>query len=612
MKSFRIHLVLMLCASFFASNLQAAITVFDLFQEDYIITAKSTPGSSVMVFNSYDTRFELFSDNKEYRVAYEYVSGVPLTDLDLFYRSPSSSSFYYVGNHLDDPDVNNSSYEIQLKDRGKLDFRGKTNKSYIDPKWCGQTKIKVTFYKVQLVPKTVLYVSHTAYITIIWDDHCGWSDEGTFGGMTDDDHPLTSTSGGNATYGILGSQAHSWQVFYAANDAGTSDRRMYNVYGSWINEYSFCRNTGNPGSETPVSNYGTNFVEADGGIYFVNNQQKITKATWNATNGWTYSAVNNNAHPVMHNTHIAVDGTGKVFYVGSDGIIRNIYGPTWQHGPLDIQAPTARSNSDLLLADNGRVYYTGSDDKVHYFEWNGQWNSYVANNFAPLVKDNSEIAQGDGHLFYVDQNNKVRSIDGPLSYQQYVVNASAPNAYGSDRMGLEYTIGKVLYFDINRDMHNLYWDGSVWKSAPITGCGVRGKIGSPISVNGNGEIWYVNEFTNQPHKQVYTYCEESGKVGSSDPVALQTENTNPSSLDQNQLSIYPNPSSGRFTLSNLQKEEIKYEILNSTGTLIMDGKVQSDSKTEINLGEYLPRGLYLIRWQSSYSDDINTERIILQ
>ena len=70
--------------------------------------------------------------------------------------------------------------------------------------------------------------------------------------------------------------------------------------------------------------------------------------------------------------------------------------------------------------------------------------------------------------------------------------------------------------------------------------------------------------------------------------------TLPSTNSENKISVYPNPTSGQFAISNLQlAKNNKIEIINLLGEIVFS-KTITDEKEIINISNY-PKGVYFLR-----------------
>lgn len=75
------------------------------------------------------------------------------------------------------------------------------------------------------------------------------------------------------------------------------------------------------------------------------------------------------------------------------------------------------------------------------------------------------------------------------------------------------------------------------------------------------------------------------------------------------ISIYPNPSTGRFTINNEELKISKVDIYNSLGEIVMSGNINNEQLIQINLVNQ-PTGIYFVR--ATNGDIISTQTIILQ
>ena len=231
-------------------------------------------------------------------------------------------------------------------------------------------------------------------------------------------------------------------------------------------------------------------INSPHGLFFVDDNKKAWKANWNGqTSKYDFTKVND-FMAVKNGSDIQVAGDGRVFYIHTDGTIRNILGPAaWQDAILSYQAPLAAAKSDLILADNGRVYYVNTDRKVMYLEWTGnQWTAFFANVYAAKVKAGTEMAVGEGHVFYIADDNKIHFIDGVYSWLQGVRVSNAPNAFHSTsvRTGMDYKQGRLVYVANDRTLGQIGWNGSSWDFIKYSWC-MKATPGTRIDISDNGQ-----------------------------------------------------------------------------------------------------------------------------
>lgn len=374
------------------------------------------------------------------------------------------------------------------------------------------------------------------------------------------------------------------QTFYVAFNG--EDNVLYNTYTG-----GYAHLVATPsGSYTAVSEHGSHVISTPSALYFVNDDEKVSKTTWASGSGWSYSLVNSFANAVKNGSPIQVTGNGTVFYIRTNSGIGAIWGPnSWQHGdPTHGKATTTtQTGSDLVWA-NERLYFVASNGQIKYLIWNGSaWVVVVPNGFAINAKANTQMTYGDGHLFYVGTDDKIHYINGSGSSNTGILHSTAPKAFGSDHMGIDFDGGQLFYITDQRKIHSIYTSGGSWTHNALSYC-LQVKVGSDLHAN-NGYVTYVSDHDDRLHEFIWTPC--SGKK---DATTHLGETPNASDI-----SIYPNPAQ---QASNIVVEfptstaDLQYQVYHVDGKLYKSGTVNPDSHQVHLPTEGLPKGMYLLRW----------------
>ncbi|TNE27485.1 MAG: T9SS type A sorting domain-containing protein [Bacteroidetes bacterium] len=391
------------------------------------------------------------------------------------------------------------------------------------------------------------------------------------------------------------------RTYYAAQDGSS-------VALHYASSSSFGKCVSSSGSYFTLSSTGTNFQINGSTIYMIGNNNKIYKADIDAVNGtYTYSFANGNELEVRAGSDIQVSPVGNIFYIGTDNKVRVITGSAgWQHAPVLQQAIDARSGSDLVFGD-GKLFYVGTDNYIHYLTYNhtiNEWLSYIANTYAIAPKANTEMAYGDGYLFYIGTDNKMHYIDGPNSTDQGVMNSSAPNAYVSGRMGMEYFNGRVQYFTSDRKSFGLDWNGSSWSYATPDYC-VQGRVGTDLSL-GSGLMVFVNDHDRalDAFKWNNTGCKTDGNAQRPIGHTYKDHDLNLASVE-----LYPNPTTnGLVNLTSATSGS--YTISSVDGRVVMEGTVSVAGTHEVQVQD-LQKGVYILNWQGD-NGVADVQRIVVQ
>lgn len=390
------------------------------------------------------------------------------------------------------------------------------------------------------------------------------------------------------------------QTIYVASNG--EDNVLYNTHS---NGYAHLLGTPS-GSYTAVSEHGSHVISKTSGLYFVNNNEKVSKGTWNATNGWTYTLVNTHANAVKDASPIQVTDNGTVFYIRTNSGIGAIWGTnSWQHGdPTHGKATTTtQTGSDLVWADD-KLYFVSSGGQIKYLVWNGTaWVVVIPNSSAINAKANTQMTYGDDHLFYVGTDDKIHYINGTGVSNTGILHSTAPKAYSSDRMGIDFDGGQLFYITDARKIHSIYLSSGSWTHNAISYC-LQVKVGSDLHAN-NGYITYVSDHDDRLHEFIWTPC--SGKKDAT--TSLEGEKP-----VANTLSIFPNPVSQSESILvefPASVSDIQYEVYHIDGKRYSSGTVNPENSQVSISTTNLPKGMYLLRWNDA-NGNAGAQRFAIQ
>lgn len=95
----------------------------------------------------------------------------------------------------------------------------------------------------------------------------------------------------------------------------------------------------------------------------------------------------------------------------------------------------------------------------------------------------------------------------------------------------------------------------------------------------------------------------------SNPVNITVTSIGLTEFESQQLSVYPNPSNGRFTVSSNLSQPVSIEIVDATGRLISSYPNIINGKTEIEI-ENVSSGIYFIRFK--VDDRVDTQKLMIR
>ncbi|OYT15520.1 MAG: hypothetical protein B7C24_12675, partial [Bacteroidetes bacterium 4572_77] len=255
----------------------------------------------------------------------------------------------------------------------------------------------------------------------------------------------------------------------------------------------------------------------------------------------------------------------------------------WQQIGTQINGHMSESEDELgtsiSLNDEGTIMAIGS-----------LWHSGVNyhGGYASVYRNNSgswEQVGADIHGEDAENNSGSVSLNADGSIL-------AVGAYGNSDNGV--SSGKVKIFENNEDS----W---VQMGGDIIGEAAYNYSGVAISLSASGSIVFIGASGNDNGNG-----EDAGHVRAYEYLDPQQVNT----LAQNTFSIFPNPSQGKFTISNTQNqlENGKLLIRNANGQRVFATEFTQFSDVNIDLSNY-PSGVYIL--EISAQDSVCVQKIII-
>jgi len=285
------------------------------------------------------------------------------------------------------------------------------------------------------------------------------------------------------------------------------------------------------------------------------------------------------------------------------GFIAVYDGATWDSIPVEVDNwPKAMCVYNGMLAVGGYMNYSSKKDTLYGV---GLWNG---TKWTPLNKG----IQGSGGVFAMDTMGGNLYIGGqfdsastaPALYHHVFVrnlamwNGTTWDSVGHGATGTVYAMtnfnGSIVvggYFDSVE-----YWNGTKWT---FNGQMTSGDEVNALTVN-NGILYAGGYFTT---------------IGSSGTANYVAQFTLPTAVNEvnatNGVQIYPNPSSGIFTVkSSVNSNQLSVEIYN-----ILGEKVQSfithNSEFSIDLSGQA-KGIYVYRVFNQNGENISSGKLVIQ
>ncbi len=307
---------------------------------------------------------------------------------------------------------------------------------------------------------------------------------------------------------------------------------------------------------------------------------------------WVTAQPNTSAHALTSDYTSLIHTGNKVYYVGTDNRVRNLYGTNYANeAVLNYNAPKVKSSDsdEALVLMDGKLYYIGQDLYVYYLVWNNtaqQYYYYRANYNAPKAAEGSDIIVGDNKVFYQDINNKLHFIDGAT----HGVTDNSITVEGN----LEYGDGKIIFnkrIYSDRQFYNIYKDGSSWGSGMLHPCSFTYHQSFEFA---NGKpLSYISSRDRDAHYMTWSSC----LSGKKEEIFMNSNKPVKPVGHERLVNIYPNPANKELNIE-LVEGGLNITLYNSAGALIRT--INSEEGMIITLDiETLPSGLYFIAWSGN-------------
>ena len=403
----------------------------------------------------------------------------------------------------------------------------------------------------------------------------------------------------------------------------------------------------------PKSRSNTSIATAEYKIYFVGDNRKIYNLYWDG-DSWEQSILNSGAPLAMDGIDICAT-TNNVYYVGDDGKIKNLYwnGSGWSYTTLVSGQPTVRTNSNLYFAEDKIYYISESNDKIYnLYQSGGTWYSSLLNNSAPSVRENSRFVADIGKVYYVAaSDNKVYNYYylGGGSWDYSILTSSSSQVLLNT--GVEIESGKIYYTANDNKIRRQVWNGatSIWTEYLLDASQTLVDAGEQVYVKDgrvyfdhNGWLYYLERTAHSWDSFALAPCPAgpssiSTKLAASTIIPESDQKIyyvgsdrrihsfyyvpcrlnialDKSFDDDNEITLYPNPSSGEINILNNIGElnNCKILIFDLNGELIYTQTENSNIPLlgSIKLSVNLPKGVYLVKLISN--DNSRTGKAIIQ
>jgi hypothetical protein len=267
---------------------------------------------------------------------------------------------------------------------------------------------------------------------------------------------------------------------------------------------------------------------------------------------------------------------GAVYVLNGDGTLVNgwpQYVLNWIFSPVVVADLDQDGHLDIVVGDNVLSPYP--DDYLMAYDKDG--------NFLPGFPR--------GELPAMTAQPSVADIDGDMDYEILYDNNMYENPYqifhhdGSEFDAFELDPGYGIFYNslLTRDLNG------------------DGNLNIMLSTNdfNNNECYHHIYDLNIPYNPDYIAIEthqynsrNTGEYGVEDVIIGIEEQL----VENNNISVYPNPISNHFYIEGLNFEGLaQFTLYNALGEIVFSNQINVSSHTRIDLNEHLPSGLYLYK-----------------
>ena len=406
------------------------------------------------------------------------------------------------------------------------------------------------------------------------------------------------------------------QVFYKT-DANQ-------IHSIWWNSSEHCW------KHSELNNAATNVKKdlaiADNGtrIFYINTSDDINSIYFDHTSSrWVFDDMGGITRGHAQGPLAAIDNH-QVLYRNKNGALNALWfdsnAKRWRWTSLNDTAPSGVSDA-IAVSTEHQVFYKTTSRGLKAIRWDATSRKWVAINL-----DNSANSGVKGpiaitpnnQVFFRTTGNDINNIyyDGS-TWRRSTLNDAATNVWSSTTTGkiLQADLsGKVFYINSDNQVDCLYWTPEAgWKrfALPPT----HHKVLSLATNDDRNVFFLTNKSTTGLNKpQVYSFLYKSqcfdeglthskvwGDIDDSEMwgeyiEALETEPDENAATALPMVTVYPNPTTGRVTVSSTDVIEKAY-VFDSKGNIVSSYDNHRSNTIILDLSSY-GDGLYLIRTQN--------------
>lgn len=241
-------------------------------------------------------------------------------------------------------------------------------------------------------------------------------------------------------------------------------------------------------------------------IYYVGTNNKVVNYYLSGAS-WYCSTLNGSSQNVISGGAISVDEFGRIFYIGSNGIIYQFAwtGSIWSSTALP-SGQLAGTYSDLLVRNN-HIFYVGSNNKIYNYYYTGStWANAILNTSAPLAQTGTNFSQDEyDRLYYVATDNKVYHFTYTSGWYAAAISNTTVKPWATPKF--QKYCGKIYYIDntANTVSFFYYTSASGWTSNNVyannssTPTNYYASYFSDILITDNGDVIYNSVVDNKLH-----------------------------------------------------------------------------------------------------------------
>ncbi|UTW63065.1 T9SS type A sorting domain-containing protein [bacterium SCSIO 12741] len=373
---------------------------------------------------------------------------------------------------------------------------------------------------------------------------------------------------------------------------------------------------------------------ADKSIYYcgIDNGIKNFYRLYQDNGSWQYQQLTNK-------TNLSISGTTNIkkrgnqfYFTRADGKVAALYScnqPFWCVDWLTPNAPTVIEDCDIDVASTSpvNIYYAGKNSslvkniyKIHYAS--GWQNQQMTNSSNLFIRAGSNVGiwQSNSIGFYIRQDGLINAFYNcgqPYWCVDWLTTPGSITVKAGTNLLVPDDEDLVFFIGDDDHIYQLYWE-TTWKTKRISTDNCFGGVKANSSLfYFDNTLFYVGAVDGKTHALQKTDPNQQLKTSGSKPFFQDYSPTATveNEEESNGLSIYPNPSNGRFTIdfSNQSFESpIRITLSSMKGQVIYNElhSLENGNTLSFQMND-LPKGVYHVQINVEDSPDLNWVRKVV-